>query len=67
LGQLLLMETERLIKKAKGQRVYVETSQRPLYDSTRAFYERNGYAAESVLLNFYGPGDGKVTYSKALI
>jgi len=66
LGQLLLMETERLIKKVKGTRVYVETSQRPLYDSTRAFYERNGYAAESVLRDFYGPGDGKVTYCKAL-
>jgi len=66
LGQLLLSETERLIKKAKGVRVYVETSQRPLYDSTRTFYERNGYVAESVLKDFYGPGDGKVTYSKVL-
>jgi D-alanine-D-alanine ligase len=67
LGQLLLNETERLIKKAKGERIYVETSQRPLYDSTRSFYEKNGYLAESVLKNFYGPNDGKITYSKALI
>lgn len=66
LGQLLLNETERMIKKAKGQRIYVETSQRPLYDSTRAFYERCGYVAESILANFYGPGDGKVTYCKVI-
>jgi D-alanine-D-alanine ligase len=66
LGKILVNETERLIKEAKGERVYVETSQRPLYDSTRAFYERSGYVAESLLKDFYGPGDGKVTYSKAL-
>ena len=67
LGKVLLKETERLIKEAKGERIYVETSQRPIYDSTRAFYERCGYKAESVLENFYGPGDGKVTYCKVLI
>lgn len=67
LGKRLLKETERLVKEAKGNRIYVETSQRPLYDSTRAFYEKNGYHAESLLENFYGPGDGKVTYCKVLI
>lgn len=66
LGRMLVNETERLIKTAKGERIYVETSQRPLYDSTRAFYERCGYAAESILKDFYGPGDGKVTYCKVL-
>jgi len=67
LGRVLVNETERLIRDAKGVRIYVETSQRPLYDSTRAFYERCGYAAESILEDFYGPGDGKVTYGKVLI
>jgi D-alanine-D-alanine ligase len=66
LGRVLVNETERLIREAKGERVYVETSQRPLYDSTRTFYERCAYTAESVLENFYGPGDGKVTYVKGL-
>jgi len=67
LGKILVDETERLIRSAKGERIYVETSQRPLYDSTRAFYERCGYIAESILNDFYGPGDGKVTYCKVLI
>jgi D-alanine-D-alanine ligase len=67
LGRVLLNETERLIKKAKGNRIYVETSQRPLYDSTRAFYERCGYIAGSILEDFYGHGDGKITYCKVLI
>ncbi len=67
LGKILLKETERLIREAKGERIYIETSQRPLYDGTRAFYERCGYTAESVLENFYGPGDGRVTYSRVLV
>jgi D-alanine-D-alanine ligase len=66
-GKRLLKETERLVRAAKGERIYVETSQRPLYKSTRAFYENNGYKADSLLENFYGPGDGKVTYCKVLI
>jgi len=67
LGKRLLRETERLVRAAKGERIYVETSQRPLYKSTRVFYEKNGYKAESLLENFYGSGDGKVTYCKVLI
>ena len=66
LGRILVEETERLIREANGERLYVETSQRPLYDSTRAFYERCGYKIESLMEDFYGPGDGKVTYCKVL-
>jgi len=67
IGRRLLIETERLVRAAKGERIYVETSQRPLYKSTREFYEKYGYKAQSLLENFYGPGDGKVTYCKILI
>lgn len=67
LGRLLVNETERLICSANGKRIYVETSQRPLYDRTRAFYERCGYIAESTLVDFYGPGDGKVIYCKVFL
>ncbi len=66
LGRRLLKEAERLIRKAGGTRVYAETSQRPQYASTRAFYETQGYRPESVLKDFYGPGEGKVTYCKAI-
>jgi hypothetical protein len=44
----------------------VETSQRPQYASTRAFYENRGYRNESVLEDFYGPGEARVTYCKVL-
>jgi acetoin utilization deacetylase AcuC-like enzyme/GNAT superfamily N-acetyltransferase len=66
LGRRLLRETEALIRKAGGGRIYVDTSQRDQYTSTRAFYESCGYRLESVLKDFYAPDDGKVIYSKVL-
>ena len=66
IGRLILLETERLIRQAGGAMVYAETSGRPQYESTRAFYERMGFRVASVLEDFYAPGDSKVTYVKML-
>ena len=65
-GRRLMTEAERLIGQAGGRRVYVETSQRSDYASTRRFYEHCGYTVEAILPEFYGPGDGKVIYCKVL-
>jgi len=65
LGQRLLQETERLIRQADGSRIYVDTSQRLQYASTRAFYENAGYKLDAVLKEFYAPGDNKVIYCKS--
>lgn len=66
LGRILIEETERRIAAAGGLRVYIETSNRPLYVPTRGFYLRCGYEQEAVLKDFYAPGDDKVIYGKAL-
>ncbi len=66
LGRRILKETERLIRERRGSRIYVETSQRVQYASTRAFYENCGYRREAVLADFYAPGDGKAVYSRSL-
>ncbi len=66
LGRDLSRETERLIKAAGGVKVYADTSQRPQYAATRAFYEGTGWKLETVLADFYAPGDGKAIYSKTL-
>jgi ribosomal protein S18 acetylase RimI-like enzyme len=66
LGRRLLTESERRIRAAGGDRVYVDTSERVQYASTRAFYESCSYVRETTLKDFYAPGDGKVIYSKAL-
>ncbi len=66
LGRLLLHETERRVRKTDGSRIYAETSSRPQYLSTRAFYERTGYKLAEMLEDFYAPGDGRATYLKVL-
>jgi GNAT superfamily N-acetyltransferase len=66
LGRLLMAEAERLIHGMGGRRVYVETSGRAQYASTRAFYLRIGYEREAELRDFYGPGDAKVFFVKVL-
>lgn len=66
LGRRLLRETEKLILKNGGLRVYIETSMRTQYRPTRAFYEHNGYKLESVLPDFYGVGDAKGIFAKSI-
>jgi D-alanine-D-alanine ligase len=66
LGTVILERSEEAIRKLGGTRVYVETSARPLYEPTRRFYEKCGYRQETVLADFYAPGDGKVIYVKAV-
>ena len=62
-----MVEAERRIKAAGGSRIYVDTSQRVQYASTRAFYESCGYRLETILKDFYAVGDGKAIYCKSLI
>lgn len=66
LGRQLLKQAEQAIRQRQGRRIYIETSNRPLYQSTRGFYEKSGYREEAVLKDFYAPGDDKVIYGKAL-
>ncbi|MCF8144898.1 MAG: GNAT family N-acetyltransferase [Deltaproteobacteria bacterium] len=66
LGRSLLHEAERLIREMGGTRIYVETSSRGQYVSTRIFYERCGYMLASVLDDFYGPDDSKAIFLKVL-
>jgi GNAT superfamily N-acetyltransferase len=66
LGTKLLEQTEEAIASYGGSRVYIETSARPLYVPTRAFYLARGYAQIAELEDFYAPGDAKAMYVKVL-
>lgn len=66
LGRALLAEVERRIVESGGRRVYIETSSRPLYEPTRAFYQRCGCRLEARLQGFYAPDDDKLIYVKTL-
>jgi GNAT superfamily N-acetyltransferase len=66
IGKQLMAESERLMAERGARRVYAETSSRPQYEPTRAFYLACGYVQEALLVDFYAPGDGKVIFVKVL-
>jgi GNAT superfamily N-acetyltransferase len=66
LGTQLLEQSEQAIAALGGTRVYIETSARPLYVPTRAFYLVRGYTQIAELEDFYAPGDAKAMYLKVL-
>ena len=66
LGTQLLEQSEEAIAALGGTRVYIETSARPLYEPTRAFYLARGYTQIAELEDFYAPGDAKAMYLKVM-
>jgi GNAT superfamily N-acetyltransferase len=66
LGSVLLKAIEDDVRKMGGKILWIETSGRPLYAPTEAFYSKNGYELQASLKEFYGPGDSKQIYSKVL-
>ena len=61
-----MLESEKEIIKLGGKRIYVETSGREQYVSTRKFYLACNYEEEAVLEDFYAPGDAKFLYLKVV-
>ena len=66
IGKRLMVKSEEAIASMGGHRVYVETSSRDQYVPTRQFYLNNGYKTETILKDFYAPGDGKVIMVKVV-
>ena len=65
-GAALLRAAEDWMSAAGRSRVYVETSTRPQYRPTRAFYLACGYHIAAELPDFYAPGDGKAVFLRVL-
>ncbi|WP_211341231.1 GNAT family N-acetyltransferase [Desulfoglaeba alkanexedens] len=64
IGRHLLSRVEESVQALGGRRLYIETSSRSLYEPTRAFYHRCGYARAALLQDFYASGDHKVIFVK---
>jgi GNAT superfamily N-acetyltransferase len=65
-GGALVAHVEQTLRN-KGERVLIiETSGVPSFESTRQFYRNQGYVEEARIREFYGPGDDKVVFWKAL-
>ena len=65
-GSQLLREVEATLRTHQGRLIVVETSSRPSYAATRAFYERRGYARAATLPGYYAADDDLVIYLKDL-
>lgn len=66
IGAALLRHAEALIRERGGRLSIIETSGRPIYESTRGFYLKLGYREVARIADFYAPGDAKVMYAKDL-
>jgi len=65
-GRALMEACERAIGEAGGELIVVETSSRPDYDPTRAFYDALNYRPTARIPHFYAPHDDLVVYTKRL-
>jgi ribosomal protein S18 acetylase RimI-like enzyme len=63
-GRGLLSASEDAAQKAGGRMIIAETSCTSVYDPTRSFYERMGYAMEARIKDFYSDGDDLAIFIK---
>lgn len=66
IGQQLIRMTEDKVRKRGGKKIYIETSSKDQYVSTRKFYEKCLYTVEAVFKDFYDDGDDKWVFVKNL-
>ena len=66
LGKQLLQQVLARAKAMGGTQLFCETSGRPQYATTRAFYEHMGFTLCELLESYYEPGDARATYVKPL-
>lgn len=66
IGKRLMAAAGSRIAEAGGRRIYIDTSGRPQYAPTRAFYERNGFRCDARLADFYAAGDDRIIYVKVV-
>jgi len=66
IGRRLVRFAEEQLTRRGARLIAIETSSRQAYVPARCFYHRLGYKQSSLVKDFYGPGDDKVIYTKAL-
>lgn len=66
IGRQLMTAVEDRVKAMGGRMLVLDTSGRPDYAGTRAFYERLGFARTATIPDFYAAGDDLVIYTLRL-
>ena len=65
-GTALTRRVEDTVVDRGGRLLLVETSGLPEFEHTRAFYRTIGYDEEARIREFYGLGEDKIVFRKAL-
>lgn len=63
-GRRLMTAAEEDMCQRGARMICLETSSKGSYARTRSFYDNAGYRQESVIADFYVPGDDRITYVK---
>jgi len=66
IGKTLVHEVERELRDRGARMLLVETSSRPDYSNTRAFYARCGYTEAARIKDFYAPADDRIMLTTRL-
>jgi GNAT superfamily N-acetyltransferase len=65
-GSKLLAYLEEVAKGMNGRMILAETSSIPSYDKTLTFYARKGFKEVARVLDYYSPGNDRITFCKRL-
>lgn len=65
-GSALIQYVEERLQKRGDRLLLVETSAQDSFESTRAFYRKNGYDEEARIRDYYKAGDDKIIFCKSL-
>jgi ribosomal protein S18 acetylase RimI-like enzyme len=65
-GRSIVRDVERQLRERGARMLLVETSSRPDYSRTRAFYARCGYTEAARIRDFYAPADDRIMLTTRL-
>ncbi|MEL7524680.1 MAG: GNAT family N-acetyltransferase [Pseudomonadota bacterium] len=65
-GKAIVAALEKQLRGASNRVIIVDTSGTESFAGARSFYTRCGYAEEARIRDYWGPGDDKIVFWKAL-
>lgn len=66
IGRAIVATLEKLLRDKNNRVLIVDTSGSESFAGTRSFYQRCGYTEEARIRDYWGPGDDKIVFWKAL-
>ena len=66
MGSKLLSFLEEVVKAEGGRMILADTSTIPQYEKTQKFYLKNGFQEVARVLDYYHPGNDRITFCKRL-